>query len=411
MAPQAGGNNTDNLRQAAEKKIESQPDAFKETASLSEDDLRHLIHELQVHKAELQMQNENLHQTQSELETLQQRYRELFENAPVGYISVDPDGIVHTANQTALNLLAISRKNLISRSFSRYVSGEDRIRYLEFFRQFSARKPHGWMEVQLVRTDGSRFYCRLEGHELGNRQQGPPEILLCLSDISEKKEAENELSKTRDQLRKLASHLQTVREEERTSMARELHDEMGQVLAYLKMSLPVIEARIPETDSETRKRINTMKQSLAETIQSTKNLISALRPYQLDELGLIPALESYTREFEEQSGIKTHFFANETELEFSREKETAAYRIVREALSNVARHSGASYVVVNITRKRKKVVVEISDDGTGFAKLADNEETSYGIMGMRERALAVGGDLEIDSETSRGTRLTAWLPE
>ncbi|MFP4160089.1 MAG: histidine kinase, partial [Desulfobacterales bacterium] len=293
MAPQAGDNNTENLRQAAEKKIESQPDAFKETASLSEDDLRHLIHELQVHKAELQMQNENLHQTQSELETLQQRYRELFDNAPVGYISVDPEGIVHTVNQTASDLLAISRKNLISRSFSRYVAGEDRGRYHEFLRHFSARKPHGWVEVRLVRTDVIRFYCRLEGHALEHRQQGPPEILLCLSDISEKKEAENELSKTRDQLRKLAAHLQTVREEERTSMARELHDEMGQVLAYLKMSLPVIEARIPETDSETRKRINTMKQSLAETIQSTKNLISALRPYQLDELGLIPALESY----------------------------------------------------------------------------------------------------------------------
>lgn len=411
MASRADNNRIDKLRQDAEKKIPEQSAALdEEIDSMSADDLRHLIHELRVHETELQMQNENLRQTQAELEKLQERYRELYDNAPVGYISIDLDGIVHTANQTAADLLSVSRKKLIGQGFTRYVAEEDRSRYLEFIEPLSTRQPHGWVEVRLVQTEGEMFYTRLEAHALERGQPESTEILLCLSDISEKKQAEDELSKARDQLRKLAAHLQNVREEERTSIAREIHDDMGQVMAYLKMSLPVIEARIPETDSETLQRIHTMEASLAESIKSTKNLISRLRPYHLDELGLIPALRSYTRQFQEQSGIETHFFVSDMEFEFTKEKETAVYRIVKEGLSNVARHSGAGYVVVNITKSRKKVVLEISDDGSGFTQLADNEETSYGLTGMRERALAVGGDLDIDSETSGGTRLTAWFP-
>ncbi len=411
MGPQADDNQTDKLRREAEKQIPGSTDASQQIESMSPDELRHLVHELRVHEIELRMQNDTLRQTQYELEKLQERFRELYDNAPVGYISIDTEGIINTANRTSADLLGLIRKELIGRRFTRFISSGDKTRYLEFFKPLTSGHPHGWVEVRLLKAGGESFHARLEGHAMAHGKPEADEILLCLSDISEKKQAEDELEKTRDQLRKLAAHLQSVREEERKSMAREIHDEMGQVMAYLKMSLPVIEARIPETDTETRRRIQTMKESLADSIQSTKSIISRLRPYQLDELGLIPALESYVQEFQEQSGIKTHLFASEAQPGLSPEKATALYRIVMEGLSNAARHSGASYVVVSITEGCKKITLEISDDGAGFKKIAEDSETSYGIMGMRERAMSVDGDLEIDSETSRGTRLTAWFPK
>lgn len=405
------GPQTYKLRRGAGKQIPGSTDASQEIESMSADGLRHLVHEMRVHEIELRIQNDTLRQTQYELEKLQERFMELYDNAPVGYISIDTGGAINTANRTAADLLGLTRKELVGRSFTRCVATGDKTRFLEFIKPLSPGRPHGWEEVRLLKAGGEIFYTRLEGHALNRGGPESSEILLCLSDISEKKQAEDELAKTRDRLRKLAVHLQSVREEERKSIAREIHDEMGQVMAYLKMSLPVIEARIPETDTETRRRIQTMKGSLADSIQSTKSIISRLRPYQLDELGLIPALESYVQEFQQQFGIKTHLFASDMQPGLSPEKATAIYRIVKEGLSNVARHSGASYVVVSITEGSKKITLEIRDDGVGFAKIAYDSDTSYGIIGMRERAVSVDGDLEIYSRTNSGTRLTAWVPK
>lgn len=385
------------------EQISGSYDIPEETGSMSADDLRHLVRQLQ-------MQNKAFRERQQELDKLQARYWELYDNAPVGYISIDSDGIVHTANKTAATLLDLARKKLIDSCFINYIAEEDRNRYLEFLKPLAGMQPHGWLEVRLLKAGGETFYARLEGHALNRGEPESSEILLCLSDISEKKQAEDELAKARDQLRKLTAHLQGIREEERKSMAREIHDEMGQVMAYLKMSLPAIEARIPETDSETRRRINTMKEALSESIRSTRNMISRLRPYHLDELGLIPALESCVQDFREQSGIEAHFFSNGVPQGLRPEKQTTVYRILREGLSNVALHSGASRVVVSITATPKKIVLEIRDDGKGFVQTPEEAETSYGIMGMRERAADVGGGLEIDSGASRGTRLTAWFP-
>lgn len=410
MDRNANKNEFERLRQEAEKEIQETTAANGGIHSMSKVDLQHLTHELQVHEVELQMQNETLRQTRAELEQTRDRYADLYDFAPVGYISIDMDGVIRSANRTAAALLTARRPDLIGQRFSGYIAGEDRDSYLRFLDPLQNRQAHGWEEVRLIKTDGDRFHARLEGHLMGAESGEHAEILLCLSDISEKKQTEAELKKTRDQLRELAGHLQNVREEEQSAIAREIHDEMGQVLVYLKMSLSAIEDRIPESDTDTRKRIRTMKESLGEIIKTTKNLITRLRPYMLDELGLIAALESYTRDFQEKSGIQTYLFVSSKDLSFNREKETAVYRIVQEALSNVARHSGASYVVVNISKTGKEIALEVSDDGSGFEQKDGSIKTTHGLMGMRERALVFDGEIFIDSEPGRGTRLTARIP-
>ncbi|MFO7932388.1 MAG: PAS domain-containing protein, partial [Desulfosalsimonas sp.] len=125
MGPQADDNQTDKLRREAEKQIPGSTDASQQIESMSPDELRHLVHELRVHEIELRMQNDTLRQTQFELEKLQERFMELYDNAPIGFISIDMDGIVHTANRPAADLLGLTRKELIGRNFTRCVAAQD----------------------------------------------------------------------------------------------------------------------------------------------------------------------------------------------------------------------------------------------------------------------------------------------
>jgi len=410
VTEQTGNSNTRNLRQAAEKKIQKPSDTDEEIQSMGPADLRRMIHKLRVYEVELEMQNETLRETQAELETARRRYLDLFDQAPVGYVSIDEKGIVRSTNQTAADLLATQPGRVIGKRFSTHVYPADRDRYFQFLKPLSDGKSNEWEEVRLIQAGGSSFNARLQGKALTDGGNQSLEILLCLSDISEKKQAETELSKTRDQLRGLASYLQSVREEERAAIAREIHDELGQVMSYLKMGLSDIELRLPEADTETRQRIHKMKNALAETIKTTKSMITRLRPYTLDELGLASALENYVHDFRKESGIEADLFVNISNLYLGEEKETAVFRIVQEALTNVARHSGAGHVVINLSSNGQQVMIEISDDGIGIKELDYNSPQSCGLLGMRERAVALGGDVNIHSGPIHGTRLTAWMP-
>ena len=398
------------LRLAAEKKVRKPSVSEEELKNMSPEYLRRMVQELQVYQIELEMQNETLRQTQAELQHTRDKLRQLYEHAPVGYVSLDVKGIIRSANQTAVQFLAATPGELIGKGFSTYVDAADREKYFDFFKTFQQHNSAGWEEVQLVQANGVRFYSRLEGKLMLYEKGQPVEILLCLSDISEKKQAEAELSKTRDQLRELADHLQSVREEERLVIAREIHDELGQVLSYVKMGLSDVEAHIPGADTGIRDRIRNMKHSLANTIKTTKALITRLRPYMLDELGLVPALEQYTRDFRMQTGIEVDLFVDASNLDLEEKRETALFRITQEALSNVARHSQAQHVVIHLSLSGHKVMLEISDDGMGIRDMELKDRQTCGLLGMRERAMALGGDVEIQSGTKHGTRLTAWIP-
>lgn len=403
--------NMQNLRQAAERQLHKPVVTDEEIQAMGAEDLRRMVQDLRVYEIELEMQNETLRRTQEELEAARERYALLYDHAPIGYVSIDGKGVIRSANQTAGQLLHISPAKLIGKGFSAYVDVADRDKYFRFLKPLQDQEADNrWEEVRLIQKGGSRFYARLEGKPMEQGSEEASEILLCLSDISEKMAAEAELSKKKDQLRELAGYLQNVREEERAAISREIHDELGQVLSTVKLGLSDIESRMSESDSEIRDRIGHMKHTLAKTIKTTKSLITRLRPYMLDELGLIPALESYTHNFRQETGIETDLFVNVSDLDLGEKKETAVFRIIQEALSNVARHSNARHVVVNLSRNDQQLSVEISDDGIGIQETDFYSPQSCGLLGMRERAIALGGDVDIKSGATRGTHLNARIP-
>jgi len=212
----------------------------------------------------------------------------------------------------------------------------------------------------------------------------------------------------RQRLQDLSRRLVEVQEQERRHVARELHDEVGQLLTALKL---VLETSPAAAGGDLDRKLREAKTLVGDLLGRVRELSLRLRPSILDDLGLLPALNWHLERFTSQSGIGVDLRHSGLDRRFPAEVETAAYRIVQEALTNVARHAGVDRVTVSAHATTDIVTLEVEDLGAGF----DPEATlvgggSSGLAGMRERALALGGKLVLDSAQGRGTRLTAELP-
>ncbi len=226
--------------------------------------------------------------------------------------------------------------------------------------------------------------------------------------------AEAQARESQDRLRELSFALQTIREEEKARIARELHDELGQVLTALKMDVAAIEAELNLNPGSAReslvKRIDGMKQLIDTTVASVRRIAADLRPVMLDNLGLVPTLEWLIQTFTERSGIPVDLDIPDENLGVGGDAATAIFRIVQEALTNVSRHSGADHVGVEVLRRGGNVVARIVDNGGGFSEADTRKARAFGLLGMLERAHVLGGDLVVSSSAAEGTRIEAVIP-
>ncbi|MEA3434876.1 MAG: PAS domain S-box protein, partial [Thermodesulfobacteriota bacterium] len=217
------------------------------------------------------------------------------------------------------------------------------------------------------------------------------------------------VKRAQDQLRRLSGSIMTNQEKERTAIARELHDELGQVLTALRMDSVWIRERLKETDSKAAERALTMCGLIDKTIKDVRSMAFRLRPGVLDDLGLVDALEWYTTDFEKRTGI-TCVFEHANVPVTNDTVATASYRIAQEALTNVARHSFAGRVDVSLMAEKGILTLAIADNGRGFNALELSESECLGVAGMQERASLAGGILEVQSRPEKGTRVYFKVP-
>ena len=235
-------------------------------------------------------------------------------------------------------------------------------------------------------------------------------------DVTERTHAEQELKSALAQSRALSAHLQSVREEERSHIAREIHDELGQVLTGLKMDLAWLKHRLAEERLETSRalllnKVQDMSGLIDTTIQAVRQLATELRPGILDHLGLAAAIEWQAEDFEKRSGIRCRVVRALADIPLGKEQTTAAFRILQESLTNVARHAvAATAVTILLTQEADRLVLTIEDNGLGFQEEHLASRGSLGLLGMRERAAILGGEVQITSELGQGTNVTAWIP-
>lgn len=229
-------------------------------------------------------------------------------------------------------------------------------------------------------------------------------------DISERKKVEDELLKSREDLRQLSNHIENIREEERLHISREIHDELGQQLTVLKMDVSRLEKKLEDAGDLVSDEISRIIRAINQMVVTVRKISSELRPGLLDDLGLVAALEWYAHDFGKHSAIKTSFMTNLGDDKFSKQLNIGLFRIFQESLTNVARHSQATRVDVSFMRHGQYVLLLIEDNGKGFSPAIVNSKKTLGILGMQERAIMMGGTYKIDSSPDRGAIIEVAVP-
>lgn len=258
-----------------------------------------------------------------------------------------------------------------------------------------------------IRANGQLFPIEGSISSIGHDDRSVYTVIL--RDVSERHLVQQKLSRSHDQLRQLSSALQSIREEERTHIARELHDDLGQLLASLRMDMTLL-VRIDHLPDASVRLIAGMENNLLTAIASLRRIATNLRPRALDEGGLYFALQGLRDEFVARHGIACTLLADEAELRLDDAASTAVFRIVQEALTNIARHAGATSVVLHLHRLNGNLLVTIRDDGRGIRAEDMDKAESLGLVGMRERVWAMRGEITIGSDEPPGTRIDIVLP-
>jgi len=227
---------------------------------------------------------------------------------------------------------------------------------------------------------------------------------------AERRRAQERLKKSHEQLRALSVYLQHVREDERIRISRQVHDELGQALTGLKMDLYWLASRLPKQLRAVREKTKTMSAHIDSTIQTVRRISTELRPGILDDLGLVPALEWQAAEFQKRNGIKCEVISEVAEPILEEELNTAFFRIFQESLTNVVRHANARRVDVRLWEQDGNLLMEIRDDGRGISESDWTNTRSIGVLGMRERASLLGGELTITGVPEQGTTVRVRIP-
>ena len=233
------------------------------------------------------------------------------------------------------------------------------------------------------------------------------QLVGSVQDITEKKNSEKEIKNSFERLRDLTQHIESVREGERVSISRELHDDLGQALTAIKIDLNLLKKHIAE--EETVLKIDKISNLVGDTIKTVQRLTSQLRPDIINDLGLEAALEWYTNEFAQRNGIQVLLKVG-VFPEYPPSDSLNIFRIVQEALTNIARHSKATHVNIDLYEISGTVTLSIFDDGIGLTEMEMNSRKSFGLLGMKERAISLGGVFEISSAIKKGTLIRLTLP-
>jgi len=269
------------------------------------------------------------------------------------------------------------------------------------------------VEMTALRADGKEFPIELALTQV--KLDGPPMFTGVIRDITERRRAEKQVRDSREQLRALAAYLQSVREEERSRIAREVHDELGQALTGLKMDLAWLgrkrlQARVPGDAKPIEEKLKHLPEQVDAIIGTVRKIATELRPPVLDDLGLEAAIEWQIQEFQKRTGIQCRFESRLRQLSLDQERATAVFRIFQETLTNIVRHAEATRVNVSLRDERDKLILEVQDNGRGVTGQELAQGKSLGMVGMRERATMLDGEVNIIGRQGRGTTVGVCIP-
>ena len=345
-------------------------------------------------------------QAEMALRDSEERHRIIIQTAMDGFWMVDLGGRLLEVNEAYCRMSGYSYQELLAMNIADLDANETKNEITAHIRQIRSQGESRF-ETRHRRKDRSIFDVEVSSKYRPTYGGG---FEIFLRDITDRKQSEIALKKSKDRLRALSAHIQSVREEERANIAREIHDDLGQILTGLKMDLSWILRHTDPNQSELKEKAQAMGQLIDQTVKTVRRISTELRPRILDDFGLVAALEWQAEEFTKKTGITCSFRSTSQGLELKPDLSIAVFRIFQEALTNVVRHSGATKVEASLKKDAQDLLLTIRDNGRGISDVAIAQSNSLGLVGMRERALILGGTIEIKGKKGKGTSVILRLP-
>jgi PAS domain S-box-containing protein len=267
------------------------------------------------------------------------------------------------------------------------------------------------IEFAINPADGSpvKYISALAELEM-NEQGEPVRIVGTLQDITQRTKAQEEIKQTTEKLRRLTDHLQNIREEERKTIGREIHDELGQQLTAINMDVAWIDKKIPEENVPVKTKLKNIIQLLNGSNQSVRRILSELRPLLLDDYSLLDAITKLAKQFTDKTGIPVHLLDEAGEINVTEQVANCIFRACQESFTNITRYAKANNVMMRVHTTDNSIHLSVADDGSGFDIAAIQYGKSFGILGMKERVISLGGIFEITSIVQKGTKIAFSLP-
>jgi PAS domain S-box-containing protein len=343
----------------------------------------------------------------------EERLRGILDSAMDAIITVDEGQRIVLFNAAAEQVFGCPRREAIGAPLDWFIPERFRTGHAAHVRGFGAtgtvtRRMGAQRIVTGLRRSGEEFPIDASISQVNDGDAKFYTVIL--RDVTERVKAAHALSRSREELREFAAAASSVREQEKSRIARELHDELAQALTALKMDLDWLRTGLPSGADTLQTKLTSMQDMVDGTVAATRRISADLRPLMLDDLGLLPAVEWLVQNFSQRTGIVCDLDLAMADLDLEEPYATAVFRILQESLTNVARHAQASLVDVSLAYGEGSVILEVRDNGRGFAIADPRKPNSYGLMGLRERAYLLDGEVAIESRPGFGTLVRVTIP-
>jgi PAS domain S-box-containing protein len=362
-----------------------------------------------IKKSKKYMDNKELIQARNKVAEMEALEASILEAIPHAVIGLQDRRIIFV-NDGVKTVFGWTSNELIGRTTRLlYRTEKDYIRIAGQLYSILEKQPIASMEFPCLRKDGMEIECMIRAARIG-KQLKERRVVITYENITDRKRAACELELSRHQLRQLSAHLQSIREKERTRIARELHDELGQLLTALNTDLILLKNKIPAEQKILSDRVESMSSLVDLSMQTVKRIYMGLRPGMLDHLGLTAAIAWQAEEFSKRTGITCNVSFNPEDMAIDPDLTTTIFRIFQETLTNVQRHAKATKVTVRLKATDDHLEFIVKDNGKGIADQQLRKPDSFGLLGIQERVYHWGGREAIVGKIGKGTTITINIP-
>jgi PAS domain S-box-containing protein len=373
------------------------------------------MHELRVHQIQLELQCQDLQRAHEEVEESRNRYRELYESIPVGYVTIDASGRTYDLNPAGVSLLGVGGAKRLSHNFFSFFLDADVDAVVLFNRRVLADQHPGVCDLTMKKSNGSTFMAALQAAPVQSGEGKGERLRVAFKDISRRKAVEEslrqhqvELEANRIELQDLMTKLFNAQEEERRRIACDLHDDHCQRITALILEASSLEKLIRTTIPSLLPHTRSFKEKLSGILDDFRHMTHELHPRHLDTVSLACSMRTYLKEFQEYTNLQIDFEEQDVPAHLPMPITICLYRLLQESLGNIRKHANAKQITIKLSGGPHAIELLVADDGTGFNVV--EHKKGLGLTSMQERVRPLRGQIGVTSEPGQGTSLAVKIP-